>query len=100
MATSSAGKGLKRSGALSPRSARAQMEEALGKLDISEEEATPLVIDDTDDGAAPKWLLAGKVLHQNLFHINTISNALLPAWGNPYGLGFPSIGGKHVHCGV
>lgn len=37
------------------------MEEALGKLDISEEEATPLVIDDTDDDAAPKWLLAGKV---------------------------------------
>ena len=45
------------------------MEEALGKLDISEEEATPLVIDDSDEGAPPKWLLAGKVLFRNLFHI-------------------------------
>ena len=83
MPTLGAGKGKQGSGSLSPRSVRAQMEEALGKLDILEEEATPLVIDDTDDGAAPKWLLAGKVLHQNLFHINTISNALRPAWGNP-----------------
>ena len=64
------------------------MEEALGKLDISEEEATPLVINDLEDGTAPKWLLAGKVLFRNLFHIQTITNALRPAWGNPRGLSF------------
>lgn len=51
------------------------MEEALGKLDISEEEATPPVINDLDDDVAPKWLLAGKVLLRNLFHIQTITNA-------------------------
>ncbi|KAE8779263.1 hypothetical protein D1007_47690 [Hordeum vulgare] len=68
------------------------MEEALGKLYILEEEATPLIIDDTDEGTAPKWLLAGKVLYRNLLHIQTITNALRPAWGNPKGLTFRSLG--------
>ena len=63
----------------SPRSARAKLEEALGKLGITEEEATPLVIEDADDGKAKKWLLAGKILHRHLFHIQTITSALRPA---------------------
>lgn len=70
----------------SPGAARAHLEEALGKLGITDEEATPLVIDDREDEAPTKWLLAGKVLHRNLLHIQTISNALRPAWGNPRGL--------------
>ena len=45
--------------------ARKKLEEALGKLDISEEEATPLVLDDRIEGGLEKWLFAGKVLHQN-----------------------------------
>ena len=48
---------------------RKKLEEALGKLDISEEEATPLVLDDRIYGGPAKWLLAGKVLHRNPFHI-------------------------------
>ncbi|KAE8787633.1 hypothetical protein D1007_38456 [Hordeum vulgare] len=88
----SAGKGTQGHGALSPRAARAQLEEAFGKLDISEEEATPLIIDDTDEGLAPKWLLAGQVLYRNLLHIETITNTLRPAWGNPKGLTFRSLG--------
>ncbi|KAE8817420.1 hypothetical protein D1007_04839 [Hordeum vulgare] len=88
----STGIGTQGRGALSPRAARAQMEEALGKLDISEEEATPVIIDDTDEGLAPKWLLAGKVLYRNLLHIQTITNALRPAWGNPKGWTFRSLG--------
>ena len=72
----------------SPGAARAQLEEALGKLGITDEEATPLVIDDREDEAPVKWLLAGKVLNRNLLHIRTISNALRPAWGNPRGLVF------------
>ncbi|KAM0890300.1 hypothetical protein ACQ4PT_027121 [Festuca glaucescens] len=80
-------------GALSPRSARIQMEEALGKLDITEEEATPLVLDDREkEGEEKKWSLAGKVLFRNIFHINTIKSALRPAWGNPKGLEFRSVG--------
>nr|XP_045084733.1 uncharacterized protein LOC123494119 [Aegilops tauschii subsp. strangulata] len=82
-------------GALSPKSARARLEEQLGKLDISEEEATPLVLDDRVEGAAEKWLIAGKVLHRNILHIQTISNALRPAWGNPKGLSF-RIGGENM----
>jgi hypothetical protein len=47
----------------SPRSARIQVEEALGKLDITREEATPLVFDDCEEAEAkPKWSLTGKVL--------------------------------------
>nr|XP_020172404.1 uncharacterized protein LOC109757973 [Aegilops tauschii subsp. strangulata] len=74
------------------REGRKKLEEALGKLDISEEEATPLVIDDRTDGGPVKWLLAGKILHRNLFHIHTITNARQSAWGNPRGLKFRSVG--------
>ena len=49
------------------------MEEALGKLDISEEEGTPLVIDDRDEEGPTKWLLAGKVLYRNQFHVKTMT---------------------------
>ena len=61
MASSDRGKGA--GGSESPRTARARLEEALGKLGITEEEATPLVIDDREEDAPKKWLLAGKVLH-------------------------------------
>ena len=72
--------------------ARRKLEEALGKLDISEEEATPLGLDGRTEGGLGKWLLAGKVLHRNQLHIQTITNALRPAWGNPRGLQFKSAG--------
>jgi hypothetical protein len=68
------------------------MEEAMGKLDLTEEEAVPLVLNDVDEGAKPKWMLAGKILYRNVFHIQTISSALRPAWGNPRGLEFRSVG--------
>jgi hypothetical protein len=64
----------------------------MGKLGITEEEATPLVIDDRDEEAEQKWMLAGKVLYRHVFHIHTISSALRPAWGNPKGLVFRSVG--------
>jgi hypothetical protein len=53
---------------------------------------TPFEIDDVEEGAKPKWRLAGKVLYRNIFHINTIASALRPAWGNPRGLEFSSVG--------
>lgn len=58
----------------------------MGKFGITEEEATPLVISDREEGQAKKWLLAGRVLHQNIFRIQTIASALQPAWGSPRGL--------------
>ena len=66
----------------SPRAARVHLEEALGKLSITDEEATLLILDDHEDETPPKWLLAGKVLHRNLLHMQTIGNTLRPAWGN------------------
>ena len=56
-------------GALSPRTARARMEEAMEKLDLTTEESTPLVINDLEDGEEQKWSLAGKVLYKNTLHI-------------------------------
>ena len=77
---------------MSPRTARAKLAEALGKLDITDEEATPLFLDDLEEGEQEKWMLAGKVLHRNVFHTQTISSVLRPAWGNPRGLQFRSAG--------
>jgi hypothetical protein len=61
---------------MSPRVARAWLEEQLEKLDIIDEEATPLVIDGHDEGAKQKWPVVGKVLYRHVFHINTISTTL------------------------
>ena len=56
------------------------MEEELGRMGLSEEEATPLVLKDVDDRAPRKWSLAGKILHRHTLHIQMITNALRPAW--------------------
>jgi hypothetical protein len=64
----------------------------MAKLGLTEEEAVPLVLDDVEAGKKPKWMLAGKVLYRNQFHIQTIASALRPAWGNPRGLEFRSVG--------
>ncbi|KAE8786379.1 hypothetical protein D1007_39829 [Hordeum vulgare] len=79
-------------GSLSPKTTRARMEEAMGKLDLTEEEATPLVLNDIEEGAKQQWALARKVLHRHRLHIQTISNALRPTWGNPRGLVFRPAG--------
>jgi hypothetical protein len=47
--------GEKGKGVVSPRMARAKLEEQLGKLDISDAEATPLVIDDREEESMKKW---------------------------------------------
>lgn len=60
MATSSSSGGHGSGSALLPRSARAQMEEVMGKLDITDEEATPLVLDDDEDGAQPTKVASGE----------------------------------------
>ena len=85
---------------LSPRAARAKLEEDLGKLDISDIEATPLVIDDREEEVIQKWMLAGKVLYRDVFQIQAIDAALRPAWGNPEGLFFRSLGENYLRRGV
>jgi hypothetical protein len=41
---------------------------------------------------ASQIAIAGKVLSVNEFHIQTITNALRPQWGNPRGLKFQAMG--------
>ncbi|KAM0896989.1 hypothetical protein ACQ4PT_022848 [Festuca glaucescens] len=92
MMSSSAERG-KQKESSDPRGAtRSRLEEAMAKLGLTEEEAVPLVLDDVEVGKKPKWMLAGKVLYRNQFHIQTIASALRPAWRNPRGLDFRSVG--------
>jgi hypothetical protein len=51
----------------------------LGKLDIIDGEATPLVF---EDGEMLKWMLAGKILYCNVFHIQAFVTASRRAWSN------------------
>lgn len=88
----SSGSGKAPAGVALPRTATTQMEEAVGRLDPMKEETTPLVINDVEKGAPEMWVLARKVLNRNVFHIQTIASALKPAWGNPKGLIFRSVG--------
>lgn len=68
--------------------------ELLGRLKLTAEECDALAIDDTtSEGLATSDLaLIGKVLSTNILHIQTIMSALRPAWGNPRGLDFKSVG--------
>ena len=50
------------------------------------------MVDDREEGSVKKWMLAGKVLYRNIFHIQTIASALRPDWGNPRGLFFRTFG--------
>ena len=61
-----------RAALLTPRSASVQMDEALMRLEIFEEKATLLVINDLEEEGDLKWLLAVKVLHRTLLHVQTI----------------------------
>ncbi|KAM0838474.1 hypothetical protein ACQ4PT_060950 [Festuca glaucescens] len=74
----------------SSRSAMAgeSVTEMMKRLNLTQKEATPLILDDEDDAdlPCPEWALVGKVLAPNTLHVNTISAALKPAWGNPKGL--------------
>ncbi|KAM0850525.1 hypothetical protein ACQ4PT_053028 [Festuca glaucescens] len=90
---SSADRGKEHEGEGSRQAGRSQLEEAMEKLGRTEKEATPLVLED-DDAGVQKWMLAGKILFRHTFHIQTIASALRPAWGNPRGLEFRSVGGN------
>lgn len=41
-----------------------------------------------------EWALVGKVLSPAPVHVSTVRSAMKPAWGNPVGLKFQSIGNK------
>jgi hypothetical protein len=66
----------------------------LANLRLTAAESAAVVIDDVNDLELvdPDRAIVGKVLNPNVLHINTISAALRPAWGNPKGLNFNPSG--------
>ncbi|KAL6659989.1 hypothetical protein ACP70R_002111 [Stipagrostis hirtigluma subsp. patula] len=71
-----------------------KMAEMIGRLNLTAEESDALlVVDDEEDGLATSdCAVIGKVLSQNVLHMQTIMSALRPAWGNPKGLVAKSVG--------
>ncbi|CAN6226514.1 unnamed protein product [Urochloa humidicola] len=83
-----------------PRSGPSEGDEAhvadlLDKLNLTQEEVDFAALSDDEDAegdGSMQWAVIGKVLSPSPLHISTIRDAMLPAWGNPYGLKFRSVG--------
>ena len=72
------------------------VEDLMKNLKLTAAEADRLVDDDEEELEKPMWALAGKILSDpKVYHINTISAALRPVWGNPKGLFFRD-GGRNM----
>ncbi|KAM0845547.1 hypothetical protein ACQ4PT_056296 [Festuca glaucescens] len=71
-----------------------QVEHMMARLRLTAVESEAVVIDDTEDLNLidPDRAFVGKVLAPNKLHIQTISAAMRPAWGNPRGLVFNPAG--------
>lgn len=80
-----------------------QVADLLQNLNLTAEEEGVVEFSDDEDVANPirvKWALVGKVLSPTTIHAATISRAMKPAWGNPYGLKIRSIGEKEENLFV
>ncbi|KAM0896212.1 hypothetical protein ACQ4PT_023338 [Festuca glaucescens] len=74
-----------------------KVEQMMARLRLTAVESTAVVIDDREDLdlVDPDRAFVGKVLAPNKLHVQTISSALRPAWGNPKGLTFNPSGDNH-----
>jgi hypothetical protein len=70
------------------------VEQMMARLRLTAAESTVVVVDDTEDLdlVDPDRAFVGKVIAPNKLHVQTISSALRPAWGNPKGLTFNHAG--------
>jgi hypothetical protein len=70
------------------------VEDLLRRMNLTQKEKQSVVIEDLEEEEdGPKWALVGKILNKRkIYHVTTISDALRPAWGNPRGLEFRSVG--------
>lgn len=69
----------------------------LRRLNLTEEEEAVADFSDdeeTEESLPVEWTIVGKVLSPTPVHVNTVRSAMKPAWGNPIGLKFRSIGMK------
>jgi hypothetical protein len=65
----------------------------MARLRLTAAESTAVVVDTEDlDLVDPDRAFVGKVIAPNKLHVQTISSALRPAWGNPKGLTFNHAG--------
>jgi hypothetical protein len=71
-----------------------KVEQMMARLRLTAVESTAMVIDNREDLdlVDPYRTFVGKVLAPNKLHVQTISSALRPAWGNPKGLTFNPSG--------
>uniref|UniRef100_A0ACD5YIE3 Uncharacterized protein n=1 Tax=Avena sativa TaxID=4498 RepID=A0ACD5YIE3_AVESA len=77
-----------------PTVAEEKMAELMEKLNLTSEEATAVILEDENDEdlVSLEWAIIGKVLSPTILHVQTIMSALRPAWGNPNGMEFRSVG--------
>ena len=70
------------------------MVEMLGRLNLTSEESDAVEVADDieEDLATSNCTIIGKVMSQGVLHIQTITSALKPAWGNPKGLRMRTVG--------
>ncbi|KAM0899778.1 hypothetical protein ACQ4PT_021067 [Festuca glaucescens] len=71
-----------------------QMEDLMARLRLTAAESEAVVLEDEDDLELIDLdrAFVGKVLAPNALHIQTITSAMRPAWGNPKGLVFNPAG--------
>lgn len=71
-----------------------RMADMMARLRLTAAEAKAVVLDDEEetDLVDPAKALVGKVLAPSVLHIQTISAAMRPAWGNPKGFVFNPVG--------
>ncbi|KAE8770839.1 hypothetical protein D1007_57331 [Hordeum vulgare] len=69
------------------------MEKMMEKMNLTDRESAKLVVDDEEEMQGESILgVVGKVLNKRVLHVNTIAEALRPAWGNVRGLCFSPAG--------